>query len=393
MCGIVGKYYFNPNQYNASDLPGMMKIISHRGPDSSGTFTNGIVALGFQRLSIIDVTTGDQPLYNETGDIVLVANGEIYNFKELEKKLKSSGHIFKTKTDCEVIIHLYEEYGNSFVEKLNGMFAFCLYDSRKKTLLMARDRMGIKPLYYYRNEDVLIFASEIKGILAAHGISAKQEVNVLDEYLCFGHLCNGKTFFSGIAGLEPGSLMEVTSRGLQASMYWRPEFSESKLSEDRYREKIEHCVNDSVRRQIVSDVPLGSLLSGGVDSSWVSAIAGKVSPGIKTFTVGFHEPDYNEIPYARLLTRSFNFDYHHLIIGNKEYADSLEQSIWHYEEPLNFAGAMQNRLICKYARDFVKVVLTGEGADELFGGYLRQYLSKLQTRFLLLGDTGQKLFL
>jgi asparagine synthase (glutamine-hydrolysing) len=393
MCGIVGKYYFNLHQYDASDLPGMMKIISHRGPDSSGTFTDGIVAIGFQRLSIIDVTTGDQPLYNETGKIVLVANGEIYNFKELWATLQSMGHVFRTKTDCEVIIHLYEEYGNSFVEKLNGMFAFCLYDSETQLLIIARDRMGIKPLYYCQTEDVLIFASEIKGILAANRISAVSEANVLDEYLCFGSLCKGRTFFSKIVSLEPGCLVEVTNRGIHSQRYWMPEIAESALSEAQYIEKIESSVNNSVRRQMMSDVPLGSLLSGGVDSSWVSVIANKLAPGIKTFTVGFPDPAHNEIPYARFTARSYGFDHHDFVSDNKEYADSLEHTIWHHDEPLTFASSVQNRLVCRYARDFVKVVLTGEGADELFGGYPRQYLSKLQNQFLLLGNVNQKLIL
>ena len=391
MCGIVGKFYFNTGKYDTTDLPLMMKVISHRGPDSSGTFTDGNVALGFQRLSIIDITTGNQPLYNETGKIVLVANGEIYNFKELRAMLQSSGHVFKTKTDCEVIIHLYEEYGNSFVEKLNGMFAFCLYDSAKQLLLMARDRMGIKPLYYCLTPDVLIFASEIKGILAAHGISASPEVNVLDEYLCFGSLCNGRTFFSGITSLEPSCLMEITNRAVNFQRYWMPEIVESTLNETQFIEKIESSVNNSVQRQMVSDVPLGSLLSGGVDSSWVSVIANKLVPGIKTFTVGFPDPAHNEIPYARFTARSFGFDHYDFVSGNKEYADLLEQTIWHNDEPLTFASSVQTRLVCGYAREFVKVMLTGEGADDLFGGYPRQYLSKLHNQFLLRGKQPKDL--
>lgn len=393
MCGIVGKYYFNLHQYDASDLPQMMKIISHRGPDSSGTYTDGVVAIGFQRLSIIDVKTGDQPLYNETGKLVLVANGEIYNFKELRATLQSSGHVFRTKTDCEVIIHLYEEHGRSFVEKLNGMFAFSLYDSEKNVLIMARDRMGIKPLYFYRNEDVLIFASEIKGIVAARGISIQPEANVLDEYLCFGSLCNGRTFFSKIASLEPGCFMEVDKRGVRFQRYWQPEFIENSLSESQYIERIELAVNNSVKRQMMSDVPLGSLLSGGVDSSWVSVVANRLAPGIKTFTVGFPDPAHDEIRYARFTARSFGFNHHDFVSDNKEFADALEQTIWHHDEPLTFASSVQNRLVCRFAREFVKVVLTGEGADELFGGYPRQYLSKLQNQFLLLGDASQRFIL
>lgn len=391
MCGIVGKYYFNSNKYEADDLPAMMKAVSHRGPDSSGTFKDGRMALGFQRLSIIDINTGDQPLYNETGKIILVTNGEIYNFKELRTMLQSSGHVFKTKTDSEVILHLYEEYGNSFVDKLNGMFAFCLYDSEKNLLLMARDRMGIKPLYYYQTSDVFVFASEIKGILAANGIKATQAENIMDEYLCFRFLCNEKTFFTGIKSVEAGSLMEISLRGVHGQRYWQPSFAEGILNEKEYLEKIESSVYNSVERQMVSDVPLGSLLSGGVDSSWVTTIAGKLAPGIKTFTVGFPESSHNEIPYASFVAKTFGFDYHDMIIGNKEFTDSLARTIWHHEEPLTFPSSVQNRLVCKYAREFVKVVLTGEGADELFGGYPRQYLSKLQNQFLASGNTNRGL--
>jgi asparagine synthase (glutamine-hydrolysing) len=393
MCGIVGKYYFNKTKYYSADLPRMMKVISHRGPDSSGTFTDSITALGFQRLSIIDITTGDQPLYNETEKIVLVANGEIYNFRELREILQSSGHIFKTNSDCEVIIHLYEEYGNSFVEKLNGMFAFCLYDSEKQLLLIARDRMGIKPLYYCQTQDVFIFASEIKGILAADGISARPEANVLDEFFCFGSLCNGRTFFSGIKSIEPGSFMEITNRGVNSREYWRPQLPESTLNENQLVESIESSLYNSVQRQMVSDVPLASLLSGGVDSGWISAIAGKLAPGLKTFTVGFHEQAYNETPYSHLLAESFGLDYHDLIIGNREFADSLPQAIWHYDEPLTFAVSVQINLICKYAQQFVKVLLSGQGADELFGGYARQYKSKMKDQFLLFNKISQRIIM
>jgi asparagine synthase (glutamine-hydrolysing) len=393
MCGIAGKYYFDKNKYYVGDLPRMMKVISHRGPDSSGTFTDSRTALGFQRLSIIDIATGDQPLYNETKRIVLVANGEIYNFRELRAMLQSSGHIFKTNSDCEVIIHLYEEYGNNFVEKLNGMFAFCLYDSEQQLLLIARDRTGIKPLYYCHAQDVFIFASEIKGILAADGISARPETNVLDEFFCFGSLCNGRTFFSGIKAIEAGSFMEITSRSINSRKYWRPQLTESTLNENQLVERIESSLYNSVQRQMVSDVPLASLLSGGVDSGWISAIAGKLMPELKTFTVGFHEQACNETPYSHLLAKSFELDYHDLIIGNREFADALPQAIWHYDEPLTFAVSVQINLICKYARQFVKVLLSGQGSDELFGGYWRQYKSRMKDQFLSFNETGRRIIM
>ena len=387
MCGIAGKFFFHKNNFNAADLPRMMKAISHRGPDSSGTYTDGRIALGFQRLSIIDVATGNQPLYNETGKIVLIANGEIYNFRELRIALESSGHVFRTRSDCEVILHLYEEYGNHFIDKLNGMFAFCLYDSERQLMLIARDRMGIKPLYYCRTPDAFIFASEIKGLLAAQGMSALPEADVLDEFLCFGSLGNGKTFFSGITSLAAGSFMEITGGGVQSRRYWRPELLENMCTENQLVEQIESSLSRCVLRQMVSDVPLGSLLSGGVDSGWISAIAGKLAPGLKTFTVGFHEKAYDETEDAHLIAKTFGLDDHHLFVGNKEFTDALPEAIRHNEEPLVFASSVQTHLICKYARNFVKVLLSGEGADELFGGYPRQYIGKLYDQFLSMNQT------
>ena len=368
MCGIVGKYFIDPRCFNSSDLVKMMESIHHRGPDSSGSFQDERVALGFQRLSIIDTTSGDQPLYNEASSIILFANGEIYNYKVLKPQLIAKGHLFKSNSDCEVIVHLYEEYGYSFLEKLNGMFAFCLYDREKQLLLIARDRVGIKPMYFYKDARVVVFGSEIKGILAAEEVSIQEEENVIGEYLCFRYLANRRSFFSGVKSLDPGTCIELSIDGCKFIHY-----SASSVTIKEYDEKeiincLDNTLSNSVERQMMSDVPLGTQLSGGVDSSLVSAIAGGFHHGLKTFSVGFYEDKYDETDYAKMLAQFSNLDYHEVKIDNKQFSDILPQVIWYHDEPLCHANSVQMYLLCKYAREHVKVLLTGEGADELFAG-------------------------
>jgi len=377
MCGIVGKYFFDVSNFNANDLDKMKEAISHRGPDSSGSFQDGKIVLGFQRLSIIDTTSGDQPLYNENNDIVLMANGEIYNYKELTSDLLTKGHAFKTRSDCEVIVHLYEEYGHGFVEKLNGMFAFTLYDKKKQLLIIARDRVGIKPMYFYKNENVMVFSSEIKGILAAEEVQTLEEENVLGEYLCFWYLADRKTFFAGIKSLDPGSYIELSNKGCNFIKYSSPVISYSKFNEKDLIKQLNTSLYHSVDRQMMSDVPLGTQLSGGVDSSLVSALAAKFQPDLKTFTVGFHENEFDETSFAKLMAESAGLEYHEIKIGNKQYSDVLPKVIWFHDEPLCHANSVQIYLLCKYARDHVKVMLTGEGADELFAGYRRYMIFRM----------------
>lgn len=377
MCGIVGKYYFDERYFNSTDLSKMKEAISHRGPDSSGSFQDGKVALGFQRLSIIDTASGHQPLYNEDKDIVLLANGEIYNYKDLTAILISKGHRFRTRSDCEVIVHLYEEFGPLFIEKLNGMFAFCLYDIKKQALIIARDRVGIKPMYFSENDKVIVFGSEIKGILAAQEVGAAEEENVLGEYLCFRYLANRRTFFSGIKSLDPGTYIELTKEGRKFVTYAKTTIDYSSCSEKELIEKLNASLNHSVGRQMMTDVPLGTQLSGGVDSSLVSALASKYHPGLKTFTVGFHEASYDETPFAKLLAEKAGLEYHEVKIDCRMFSDALPQVIWFHDEPLCHANSVQMYLLCKYARQHVKVMLTGEGADELFAGYPRYIIVRI----------------
>ncbi|KAA0890509.1 asparagine synthase (glutamine-hydrolyzing) [Oryzomonas rubra] len=377
MCGIVGKYFFHKHSFNANDLSKMMEAIYHRGPDSSGVFLDERVALGFRRLSIIDTASGHQPLFNETNDIVLMANGEIYNYKDLTSILLAKGHLFKTKSDCEVIIHLYEEYGSRFVEKLNGMFSFCLYDQKKQLLMIARDRVGIKPMYFYKDSDVIIFGSEIKGILAANEVNAIEEDNILGEYLCFRYLANRRTFFAGIKSLDPGTYIELSPGGYRFVTFGSTLPPKQDYEEIDLLDKLENYIYGAVERQMMTDVPLGTQLSGGVDSSLVSALAGKLIPGLKTFTVGFHEAKYDETPFAKLLAETSGFEYHEIKIDNRTFSDVLPKVIWFHDEPLCHANSVQMYLLCRYAREHVKVMLTGEGADELFAGYPRYMISRI----------------
>lgn len=381
MCGIVGKYYFENNDSKFDDLQNMMNSIYHRGPDESGKYIDDKVALGFQRLSIIDTVTGGQPLYNEKKNILVIANGEIYNFKTLRSMLEARGHVFRTKSDCEVIVHLYEEYGLNFFSMLNGMFALCIYDMVKKIVLLARDRMGIKPLYYFKNNEIFVFASEIKGILACNDVPTRKEARILDEYLGFRYLSHGRTFFEGIKALEPGKFLQISRSGVESFSYWKPNYVFSDLSEKELIIQIEKALQAAVNRQMVSDVPLGTLLSGGVDSSWVSAIAGKLHEGLKTFSVGFHEKSYDETDYAKIVANNFSLNYNEIKIDNKKFSDNLAKTIWFHDEPLNHANSVQIHLICKYARENVKVLLTGEGADELFGGYPRYFICREGAKF------------
>jgi asparagine synthase (glutamine-hydrolysing) len=377
MCGIVGKYYFQQRPFVGDDIAKMMEAIHHRGPDSSGKFEDGHAFLGFQRLSIIDTLSGHQPLYNESKSLVLLANGEIYNYKDFVPLLQSKGHVFTTRSDCEVILHLYEEYGIGFIAKLNGMFAFCLYDTHKKLLYIARDRVGIKPLYYHLNDECMVFGSEIKGILAAENVPTNETAGVLAEYLCFRYLANFRTFFSSIQALEPGAYLEISQDGCKSSRFW--DYSNYALGIEDDRDliaAIDTSLTSSVKRQMMTDVPLGTQLSGGVDSSLVSNLAAGFAPGLKAFTVSFFESAYDESSYARLLADSTGLEYHQVRVDGKTFADNLPKVIWYHDEPLCHANSVHMYLLCKYARQHVKVLLTGEGADELFAGYPRYMICR-----------------
>ncbi len=377
MCGIAGKFYFDKSLFHEEDFDNILRSIIHRGPDSEGRYCDGRVIIGFRRLSIIDTVTGDQPLYSENGEIILIANGEIYNHLELRRLLRDKGHRFRTKSDCEVLVHLYEEFGVGFVEKLNGMFAFCLYDKRREKLFLGRDRVGIKPLYVANPEGVIVFASEIKAILQATEVSLVENQDVLEEYLCFRYLSGTRTFFSGIDLLPPGSLLEISPTGLKTRRYWQPVFHLGMGGQTDTVRSIQDTLQRSINRQLMADVPLGTQLSGGLDSSWVSILAARKAPGMKSFSVGFSEVGFDETREAKDVATRAGLEYHQITSSPDTFRAMLPHIIWHNDEPLAHANSVEIFNLCRFAKDHVKVLLTGEGADELFGGYPRYFLSQL----------------
>ena len=371
ICGICGK-----NDENL--IKRMCRVMFHRGPDDEGIYTDETISLGMRRLSIIDLTTGHQPIHNEDGTLWIVFNGEIYNFQELKEYLEKHGHRFYTKSDTEVIVHLYEEFGEDCVQKLRGMFAFALWDKPKRKLFLVRDRLGIKPLYYTETNGKLIFASEIKAILQHPEVKCEVNLKALDEYLTFQYIPAPHTLFKGIWKLPQGHTLSYTDGKITLRQYWDVEFPQvpEKVDEREAAEELLERFRESIRLRLISDVPLGVLLSGGVDSSAVVAVmSGLVSRPIKTFTVGFAaEGDYDETKYARLVAKRFETD-HQEVILQPNACELLPKLIWHLDEPIADQAALPTYLVCELARKSVTVVLTGEGGDELFAGYPRYLLS------------------
>ncbi len=366
MCGFAG---FTGHLDNGKDvLTGMMNKIIHRGPDSAGQFIDDDVYMGFRRLSIIDLDNGSQPMFNEDKKIVITFNGEIYNHLELREELIEKGHIFANNSDTEVLIHAYEEYGKDMLNRLRGMFAFVIWDSRTQTIFAARDYFGIKPFYYTVTDGHLIYASEIKSILAHP--SYKKCVNkvALENYLTFQYSVLEETFFKGIYKLMPAHCMtfDIASGKLDIERYWEPVFEpdESK-SLDEWVDEIDRAMQDSVKHHKISDVEVGSFLSSGVDSSYVAATFN----GDKTFTVGFDYEKYNEISYAKELSDKIKIDNYSKLVSSEEYWEAIPKIQYHMDEPLADPAAIALYFVSQTASKYVKVSLSGEGADEFFGGY------------------------
>ncbi len=353
----------------------MCSVMTHRGPNDEGVYTDGPVGIGMRRLSIIDVAGGHQPISNETGTVWIVFNGEIYNHAELRKKLEPLGHRYRTNSDTETIVHLYEEYGRDCVQHLRGMFAFAIWDRDKRSLFIARDRLGIKPLYYRLTAETLLFGSEIKVILAHGGARADFNFPVLPEYLAFGYLSGEETFYAGIRKLMPGHWMEVHENGeVKIEQYWDLDVSATEPARDEsyyahtYRDMLEQAVGS----HLMSDVPLGVFLSGGVDSSVVAALMTKIRQApIETFSVGYAEQTYSELPYARTVARHLNSVHHEVLVSEEEFFDTLPRLIWHEDEPVVWPSSVSLYFVARLARERVVVVLTGEGSDETLGGYTR----------------------
>lgn len=363
MCGFCG---FTGNIDNRQEvINDMMNKIIHRGPDSAGVHSDENVTLGFRRLSIIDLSDGTQPMYNEDGSLVIVFNGEIYNYQEIREKLIENGHIFKTHADTEVLIHLYEDKKEDMFNDLRGMFAFVIYDLKNKKLFAARDFFGIKPFYYAQVKGNLIFGSEIKSFLPHPDF--KKEVNpvALENYLTFQYSVLEETFFKGVYKLMPGHYLTYENGKVTTKRYFQPEFKPQEAGLQDTIKKVEDVMQNSVEAHKVSDVEVGSFLSSGVDSSYVAATFN----GDKTFTVGFDYEKYNEISYAQNLSEKVGIDNYSKIISTDEYWDSLKKVQYHMDEPLADPSAIALYFVSRLASKYVKVALSGEGADEFFGGY------------------------
>ena len=374
MCGICGKLQFDLQaRVSPALVKAMADTISHRGPDDEGYYVSGPIGLGFRRLSIIDLNTGHQPISNEDGSVWIVFNGEIYNYKELREVLLSQGHVFKTRTDTEVIVHLYEEFGEHCVEKLRGMFAFAIWDDRRKLLFISRDRLGIKPLYYASSSKSLLFASEMKAILADPEVGREVEPSMVDRFLSFNYTPGEETFFRNIHKLQPGHYLVVHQGELHIRQYWDLHFSTEPEhpNQKQAEEQLVDLLEESVRLHMISDVPVGFLLSGGLDSTaMLSFAAGKSDQPISSYTIGFSEPGIeDERPYARLAASRYGVKHYEMTITSQDFLDFLPQYVWHMEEGVCEPPAVALYYISKLAKEHVKVLVSGEGGDEAFAGY------------------------
>jgi asparagine synthase (glutamine-hydrolysing) len=374
MCGICGKFVFGANERVSPELvTAMADTIRHRGPDDEGYYVSGQIGLGFRRLSIIDLQSGHQPLSNEDGSIWIVFNGEIYNYHELRALLLSKGHVFKTRTDTEVIVHLYEEFGSDCLQKLRGMFAFAIWDAREKTLFLARDRVGIKPLYYCLNDSCLVFASEIKAIIADPSINKKIAPELIDRFLTFLYVPGEETLLNGITKLAPGHYLLVSNGKTVVRQYWDLHFGESSEGGNFQNAEADllSLLAETVKLHMIADVPVGVLLSGGVDSTGVLSLAvNATDKKISTFTVGFSGDEVaDERPYAKLASEKFGTQHYDMTISADDFATFLPRYIWHMEEPVCEPPAIALYYVSKLARKYVTVLLSGEGGDEAFAGY------------------------
>jgi asparagine synthase (glutamine-hydrolysing) len=377
MCGIAG---IVGSERLDSDAPAralaMRDIITHRGPDEAGLHCDDWAALAHRRLSIVDLSTGQQPLSNEDGSIWIVFNGEIYNHADIRRDLEARGHRYKTKSDTETVVHAYEEWGDDCVHRFRGMFAFAIWDAPKRRLLLVRDRLGIKPLYWTRAGDRLLFGSEIKAILASDLVQARTNAAALPELLSTRYVSGAETMFKGIHKLLPGHLLVFEQGEMKIRQYWdvpvgqpRPASPTSNRTRDVVSE-FRDLLAESVKLRLMSDVPLGMFLSGGIDSSAIAALmAGMIDRPLQTFSVAFESRAFNELEYAREVARVIKADSHEIVIDDADFFDALPTLIWHEDEPIAHASSVPLYFVSALARQHVTVVLTGEGSDELLAGY------------------------
>jgi asparagine synthase (glutamine-hydrolysing) len=393
MCGIAGIMSLSDRVVRLEELRAMCDAIIHRGPDDQGFHIGSGIGLGMRRLSIIDLRTGHQPVENEDGSVRVVFNGEIYNFESLRKSLQAQGHEFRTDTDTEVIVHLYEQYDEGCVDRLRGMFVFALWDQRRRKLMIARDRLGKKPLYYTIAKDRLIFASELKSVLQIPEVERRFDWAALAHYL--SSLCTplDKSILAGIHKLPPAHVLTATPwHGIKIKQYWDLRFdADYQKSEDYFVERLRDLLEESVRLRMISDVPLGAFLSGGVDSSAVVAMmARNSSRPVKTFSIGFKEREFNELDYARQVSQHLGTEHEELVV-EPNVLEMIDDIAWYLDEPFGDPSAIPTYMVSKLASGSVKVVLSGDGGDELFAGYDRYLVERRERRYRVLPAPVRKM--
>lgn len=364
MCGICGIYGVEDRAL----IQRMLSVLKHRGPDDEGIYTDANISLGHARLSIIDLTErGRQPMSNEDGNVWLAVNGEIYNFMELRLELEKKGHEFYSNSDSEAIVHAYEEYGLDFIDKLRGMFALALYDKKRKRLILARDPIGKKPLYYHSDGETLFFASEIKAILAT-GVKKDIDSDALYTYLAYQYTIGEKTMFKGIKKMLPGTMIIQEPGESRTNKYWDIKENIGQASDSYFINRLRELLEESTKLRMIADVPIGAFLSGGIDSAGVTALARRYVKGeFHTFSIGFET--FSELEYARIVSQHLGTTHHEIMVTADMVMEDLDQIAWYYDEPLGDAAIINNYYLSREARKYVKVVVAGEGGDELFGGY------------------------
>lgn len=370
MCGICGVVSRN-NEMPVREtlLCHMNDTMQHRGPDDAGHYLDQQAGLAMRRLSIVDLATGDQPIANEDGSIWIVFNGEIYNQLEIRRRLEQKGHIFATQSDTEVIVHAYEEYGDDCVQHLNGMFGFAIWDKKRRRLFIARDRLGIKPIYYHLSPTHLIFGSELKAVIAHPDTPRDIDFNALDQFLTLEYIPSPRTIFKDVHKLPPGHRLILENGELRLEKYWDIAFQPTQRSDEAYVEALTELIRDAVKIRLMADVPLGAFLSGGIDSSTIVSFMSEVSDlPVRTFSIGFGDPTYNELPYARMVAQAYGTQHHEEFL-EPNITDLVLRLVSHFDEPFGDFSIFPTFLVSEVARRFVKVTLSGDGGDEIFAGY------------------------
>jgi asparagine synthase (glutamine-hydrolysing) len=380
MCGISGFLYFDDRPVLPETATRMADSQKHRGPDESGVFAGQGLAFSHRRLSIIDLSSGQQPLSNEDGTVWITFNGEIYNFSELSREL-AGRHTFRTRSDTETIVHLYEQYPDSFIERLRGMFAFGLWDQPKRTLILARDRLGKKPLYYYLDDDKLVFGSEIKSILAHPDLDLQLDERAVSDYLSLGYIPAPKSIYRRVKKVQPGHFLKVVGREVRETRYWDLRFDADPVpGESEWIERFLTEFKEAVDVRLMSEVPLGAFLSGGVDSSAVVAMMSRImDQPVRTATIGFNEDRYDESSFAREVAAHLKTDHYERVV-TPDKIGVIEKLVWHYDEPYSDSSALPTYYVSKVARDRVTVCLSGDGGDENFAGYRRYFFDRQENR-------------